>query len=134
MPSEITGLNAARQNARSISLQTCCKPFWITASVIGSRMLVAARFIGCAGDYPPALQLVPVHDETLVLADLVVERAARRVRRVSQPVHARASFPLRRLVDREDQLAADAFAAQVLDREEILQVADVVQSSRAPMK
>src|SRR5512134_2095697 len=36
MPSEITGLKAERQKARSISLQTCCRPFWITLSVIGS--------------------------------------------------------------------------------------------------
>src|SRR5476649_2638374 len=35
--SEITGLNAARQNARSISLQTWFNPFWMTASVTGSR-------------------------------------------------------------------------------------------------
>src|SRR4026208_35958 len=49
MPSEITGLNAARQNARSISLQTCCRPFWITARVIGSRRSVAGRFTGGEG-------------------------------------------------------------------------------------
>src|ERR671919_2041484 len=42
MPSErssaslITGENAERTNARSISLQTCCSPFWMTARVIGS--------------------------------------------------------------------------------------------------
>src|SRR3989304_9537240 len=42
MPSEITGENAARQNARSISAQTCCRPFWITARVMGSRGEVCA--------------------------------------------------------------------------------------------
>src|SRR5216684_4013044 len=35
-PSAITGLNAARTKVVSISLQTCCKPFWMTASVTGS--------------------------------------------------------------------------------------------------
>src|SRR5512147_2086997 len=40
--SEITGLNAARQNARSISLHTCCRPFWITARVTGSIVLAVA--------------------------------------------------------------------------------------------
>ncbi len=42
MPSEMTGLKAARQNARSISLQTCCRPFWITARLMGSSVLMAA--------------------------------------------------------------------------------------------
>src|SRR5687767_5292688 len=32
----ITGENAERTKARSISLQTCCSPFWMTARVIGS--------------------------------------------------------------------------------------------------
>src|SRR5687767_11049324 len=42
MPSErssaslITGENAERTKARSISLQTCCSPFWMTARVMGS--------------------------------------------------------------------------------------------------
>src|SRR3989304_7044542 len=42
MPSEITGENAARQNARSISAQTCCRPVWITARVMGARGEVCA--------------------------------------------------------------------------------------------
>src|SRR5436190_7010319 len=46
MPSEITGLKAARQNARSISLQTCCRPFWITARLIGSRALMGRLVYG----------------------------------------------------------------------------------------
>src|SRR2546426_9114165 len=35
-PSEMTGENAARSNVRSISLATCCRPFWTTTSVTGS--------------------------------------------------------------------------------------------------
>src|SRR5262249_2107140 len=35
-PSEMTGENAARSNVRSISLATCCSPFWTTTSVTGS--------------------------------------------------------------------------------------------------
>src|SRR5215813_5517699 len=37
MPSEITGENAERTNARSISLQTWIRPFWMTVKVTGSR-------------------------------------------------------------------------------------------------
>ena len=37
MPSEITGEKAARTKARSISLQTWIRPFWMTVSVTGSR-------------------------------------------------------------------------------------------------
>ena len=37
MPSEITGEKAARTKARSISLQTWIRPFWITVKVTGSR-------------------------------------------------------------------------------------------------
>src|SRR5687768_11695837 len=42
MPSELSsaslssGENAERTKARSISLQTCCSPFWMPARVIGS--------------------------------------------------------------------------------------------------
>src|SRR6185503_14785825 len=36
-PSEITGENAARSNVRSISLATCCSPFWTTTSVTSSN-------------------------------------------------------------------------------------------------
>src|SRR5262249_54903258 len=42
MPSEITGEKAERTNAKSISLQTCIRPFWITVSVTGSRLDMAA--------------------------------------------------------------------------------------------
>src|SRR5207244_1016388 len=35
-PSEMTGEKAARSNVRSISLATCCSPFWTTTSVTGS--------------------------------------------------------------------------------------------------
>src|SRR3954468_23991208 len=47
MPSErssasaITGLNALRTKARSISLQTCIRPFCRTESVIGSGVCTA---------------------------------------------------------------------------------------------
>src|ERR1044072_5974012 len=37
MPSEITGEKAARTKARSISLQTWIRPFWMTVKVTGSR-------------------------------------------------------------------------------------------------
>src|SRR5512136_2138520 len=37
MPSEITGEKAERTNARSISLQTWIRPFWMTVRVTGSR-------------------------------------------------------------------------------------------------
>src|SRR5262245_703178 len=39
-PSEITGENAARSKVRSISLATCCKPFWTTTSVTGSIAVI----------------------------------------------------------------------------------------------
>src|SRR5919198_25524 len=35
-PSEMTGEKAALSNVRSISLATCCRPFWTTTSVTGS--------------------------------------------------------------------------------------------------
>src|SRR5919106_3316114 len=41
--SEITGLKAERQKARSISLQTWTRPLWITASVTGSSACIAFR-------------------------------------------------------------------------------------------
>ena len=41
MPSEITGEKAARTKARSISLQTWIRPFWMTVSVTGSRFDMA---------------------------------------------------------------------------------------------
>src|SRR5215471_2175083 len=37
MPSEITGEKAERTKARSISLQTWIRPFWMTVRVTGSR-------------------------------------------------------------------------------------------------
>ena len=49
--SEITGLNAARTNARSISLQTCCSPFWITARVTGSSAVVRLSSGGMGGEF-----------------------------------------------------------------------------------
>src|SRR5215210_5034303 len=45
MPSErssasaMTGEKAEREKATSISLQTCCRPAWITARVSGSRLM-----------------------------------------------------------------------------------------------
>src|ERR671923_2212708 len=43
-PSEMTGENAARSKVRSISLATCCRPFWTTTSVTGSiACIVTAR-------------------------------------------------------------------------------------------
>src|SRR5207302_14573 len=42
MPSEMTGEKAARTKARSISLQTWTRPFWMTVSVTGSRLDMAA--------------------------------------------------------------------------------------------
>src|SRR5947209_20260166 len=51
MPSErssasaMTGLNALRTNARSISLQTCIRPFCSTESVIGSGVCTAVIFV-----------------------------------------------------------------------------------------
>ena len=41
MPSEITGEKAERTKARSISLQTWIRPFWMTVSVTGSRFDMA---------------------------------------------------------------------------------------------
>jgi hypothetical protein len=35
MPSEITGEKAERTKAKSISLQTWIRPFWMTVSVTG---------------------------------------------------------------------------------------------------
>src|SRR5438067_6939282 len=40
-PSEMTGEKAARSNVRSISLATCCRPFWTTTSVTGSIVVTA---------------------------------------------------------------------------------------------
>ena len=42
MPSEITGEKAERTKARSISLQTWIRPFWMTVNVTGSRFDMAA--------------------------------------------------------------------------------------------
>ena len=42
MPSEITGEKAERTKAKSISLQTWIRPFWMTVSVTGSRLDMAA--------------------------------------------------------------------------------------------
>ena len=48
MPSEITGEKAARTKARSISLQTWIRPFWMTVSVTGSRFdMLYAYHISC---------------------------------------------------------------------------------------
>src|SRR5512146_423199 len=41
MPSEITGEKAERTKARSISLQTWIRPFWMTVRVMGSRFDMA---------------------------------------------------------------------------------------------
>src|ERR1039458_7186023 len=46
--SEITGENAARQNARSISLQAWLRPFWITTRVMGSMLMLMVP------DVPPS--------------------------------------------------------------------------------
>ena len=49
MPSErssasaITGEKAAREKARSISSQTCCRPAWMTPRVMGSRVIGPIR-------------------------------------------------------------------------------------------
>ena len=42
--SAITGEKAAREKAKSISLQTCCRPAWITASVSGSTLVMACQW------------------------------------------------------------------------------------------
>ena len=42
MPSEITGEKAERTKARSISLQTWIRPFWMTVRVTGSRFDVGS--------------------------------------------------------------------------------------------
>src|SRR3954466_8945422 len=44
MPSEITGEKAERTKARSISLQTWIRPFWMTVSVTGSRLDMAPAY------------------------------------------------------------------------------------------
>src|SRR5215204_6115204 len=46
MPSEITGEKAARTKARSISLQTWIRPFWMTVRVTGSRFDVSRFDMG----------------------------------------------------------------------------------------
>src|SRR5262245_4299160 len=77
---------------------------------------------------------MPIHDESLVLANLVVKQSALGVRGVSQPVHAGGFSQPRGFIAREDQLAADALAPKILDGEQVLQIAHVAQSGSTPMK
>src|SRR5450755_3450673 len=62
MPSErssasaITGLKALRTNTRSISLQTCIRPFCRTESVIGSTSI--GWIIGVAGVFGSSRRIV----------------------------------------------------------------------------
>jgi hypothetical protein len=64
-----------------------------------------------------------VLDEAEVLRHLVVQRAARRVGGMSQPVDALAALLLRQVVHGEDQRAADAVPAFVGIGEQVIQVA-----------
>src|ERR1044071_3981448 len=56
MPSEITGEKAARTKARSISLQTWIRPFWMTVRVTGSRFDAGSDMALCLSQFGVAFQ------------------------------------------------------------------------------
>ncbi len=63
MPSEITGEKAARTKARSISLQTWIRPFWMTVKRDGIEVRYAGHCIACCatnGMRGPSAQSVGV--------------------------------------------------------------------------
>src|SRR5512135_1469744 len=62
MPSEITGEKAERTKARSISLQTWIRPFWMTVSVTGSRLDMAPSVSQFGVASQKALHDAPVED------------------------------------------------------------------------
>src|SRR5918996_4691422 len=94
--SEITGLKAERQNARSISLQTWTRPLWITASVTGSSACIAFR---------PRLRQIGAAVDRQDHAVGVARRIAREIAdRADHLVHARK--PAQRVAPRQlDALA-----------------------------
>src|SRR5215475_13036180 len=51
MPSEITGEKAERTKARSISLQTWIRPFWMTVRVTGSRFKAVSDMAPCLSQF-----------------------------------------------------------------------------------
>src|SRR6185295_15401600 len=64
MPSEITGENAERTKARSISLQTWIRPFWMTVNVTGSRFDVGSDMDQCLSQFGVAFQQA-LHDRAI---------------------------------------------------------------------
>ena len=80
------------------------------------------------------LELVRVDDEPGVATDLVVQRASRSIGGMGMPVNAAAPRRACGVVDGTDETAPDAPASQVLRREKVLQVTDVVQTRGAAMK
>src|ERR1700678_4151879 len=81
-----------------------------------------------------ALKLMRIDDEPLVLGNLVVKRAPRRIRRFSLPIHAAAAGRARSLVNRMNEPSANASTPQLLGREQVVKVADVVQPGGTAMK
>src|SRR5580692_5777062 len=74
-------------------------------------------------------QLVRVYDKSLVPCELVVERPAGCVAGLGLPVNAAAAGGLGRFINGQDQLPPDSLAAQARQREEVLQVAHLVQAT-----
>src|SRR5690349_23465205 len=64
MPSEITGEKAERTKARSISLQTWIRPFWMTVRVTGSRFEIDSDMGPCLSQFGVAFQQ-SLHDRAV---------------------------------------------------------------------
>src|SRR6478735_10405151 len=100
MPSEITGEKAERTKARSISLQTWIRPFWMTVSVTGSRFVLMIYSVG----------------RRRQVAVVELERASRRIQpadRLVERIFARIvpARPIRPRHDRGDRLVEPAARA-----------------------
>src|SRR6185503_4583883 len=84
--------------------------------------------------YTTRSHVLHVLDEPEVFCHLVVQRAARSVGSVREPVHPLAARFLRDVVHGHDQRAADAVAALVRVREQVLQITDVLDTRGAAVK
>src|SRR5713226_562983 len=78
MPSEITGEKAARTKARSISLQTWIRPFWMTVRVTGSRFDAGSDIGPCLSQKPHRSNEVSLPGSWPAAAHLFYRGASRR--------------------------------------------------------
>jgi hypothetical protein len=82
----------------------------------------------------PLSKLLGVNDKSLVLGDFVIQRTARRIRHLSLPIQATTADSARSSINPMNKLSSNASTAQLFRREQVLEIADVIEPSGTAMK